>query len=206
MLDQIILLATGLTAIYLVWRFVQDYQRRGKPSHDIAYIVAFTVLLIAGILLIGFGYGVLGSPLVVTVAALIPAGIAMGLVSEFLTKWRLAYLIFAVVGLVAIVITRLTGPALVATIILVIVHSISGLLIFALPIVAVSKGKAPSGFIGVTVGGTLIGIGGIALAALKTGGQLLFLSAQLVFTILAPLLLLMTLAFTWGFVKKIKAA
>jgi len=206
MLDQIILLATGLTAIYLIWRFIQDYRRKGKPAHDIAYIVAFAVLLISGLLLIGFGYGVLGSPLVVTVAVLIPAGIALGLVSEFMTKWRLAYLIFAVVGLVAIAVTRFTGPALVATVILIIVHSVSGLLIFALPIVAVSKGKAPGGFIGVTVGGTLIGIGGIALASLKTGGQLLFFSAPLVFAILAPLLLLMTLAFTWGFVKKIKAA
>ncbi|MEW6141812.1 MAG: hypothetical protein AB1597_01455 [Chloroflexota bacterium] len=206
MLDQIILLATGLTAIYLIWRFVQDYRRKGKPAHDIAYIVAFAVLLIAGLLLIGFGYGVLGSPLVVTVAVLIPAGIALGLVSEYTTKWRLAYLIFAIVGLVAIAVTRFTGPALVATIILVIVHSVSGLLIFALPIVAVNKGTAPSGFIGVTVGGALIGIGGIAMAALKTGGQLLFFSAPVVFAILAPLLLLMTLAFTWGFVKKIKAA
>jgi hypothetical protein len=57
----------------------------------------------------------------------------------------------------------------------------------------------------VTVGGALIGLGGIALGFLKTGDQLLFFSAEFVFTILAPLLLLMTLAFTWGFVKKIRA-
>jgi len=55
----------------------------------------------------------------------------------------------------------------------------------------------------VTVGGTLIGLGGIALAFLKTGSQLLFFSEQFVFTILAPLLLLMTLAFAWGFAKSI---
>jgi len=46
----------------------------------------------------------------------------------------------------------------------------------------------------------------MALAFLKTGRQLLFFSEALVFTILAPLLLLMALAFTWGLMKKIKAA
>jgi hypothetical protein len=56
------------------------------------------------------------------------------------------------------------------------------------------------------VGGVLISVGGIALAFLKTGSQLLFFSAEAVFAILAPLLLLMTLAFTWGFVKKIRVA
>lgn len=55
------------------------------------------------------------------------------------------------------------------------------------------------------VGGAPIGLGGIAPAFLKTGSQLLFFSQSFVFTILAPLLLLMTLAFTWGFVKNIKA-
>jgi hypothetical protein len=51
----------------------------------------------------------------------------------------------------------------------------------------------------------MIGLGGIALAFLKTGGQLLFFSAEFVFTILAPLLLLMSLSFAWGFVRKIRA-
>jgi len=56
----------------------------------------------------------------------------------------------------------------------------------------------------VGVGGALIGIGGIALAFLISGAQLLFFSTEIVLTILAPLLLLMTLAFAWGFVKEIK--
>jgi hypothetical protein len=53
------------------------------------------------------------------------------------------------------------------------------------------------------VGGALIGLGGIAVAFLSSGSQLLFFSQELVMAILAPLLLLMTLAFDWGFVKDI---
>jgi len=81
------------------------------------------------------------------------------------------------------------------------VHSVAGLLIFFLPIRAVARGEAGKDLIGVTIGGGLIGLGGIALAFLKSGSQLLFFSADFVFAILAPLLLLMALAFAWGFVK-----
>ncbi|MEW6232573.1 MAG: hypothetical protein AB1566_09720 [Chloroflexota bacterium] len=48
------------------------------------YLVAFVVLLAAGLLLIVFGYGILQSQLVVIVAVLIPAGLSLGLVAEFL--------------------------------------------------------------------------------------------------------------------------
>ncbi len=50
----------------------------------------------------------------------------------------------------------------------------------------------------------LIGLGCIALGFLSMGSQLLFFSQDFVLTILAPLLFLMTLAFTWGFVKDIR--
>jgi hypothetical protein len=50
----------------------------------------------------------------------------------------------------------------------------------------------------------LIGLGGIALAFIASGSQLLFFSPAFVMTILTPLLLIMTLAFTWGFVRDIR--
>ncbi|RLD69697.1 MAG: hypothetical protein DRJ10_21215 [Bacteroidetes bacterium] len=84
-------------------------------------------------------------------------------------------------------------------------HSIAGLTIFFVPIFAVKNNKADKGFIWVTIGGTIIGIGGIALAFLGAGKPLLgIFTAEVVFTILTPILLLMALAFTYGFVKKMK--
>ena len=200
--DRLVLLLTGLVAIYLIWRFYRRY-RQTEKMHDIYYIIGFGVLLVAGLLLIAFTYAALGNPLVVIVAVLIPASISLGLVAEFLPQYEKRYLTFALIGLVLITITRFTGPAGLATVVLIIVHSAAGLLIFGLPLWAVKQGKAPSGFELVTVGGTLIGLGGIALAFLKTGGQLLFFSGAFVMAILAPLLLLMSLAFAWGFVKNI---
>jgi hypothetical protein len=204
--DQAILLATGLVAIYLLVRLWRHYAHSGRPVYDLYYLASFAVLLVAGLLLIVFSYSVLASPLVVVVAVLIPAGLSLGLIAEFLPKYEKAYLAFAVIGLLAVAVTRLVGPAAAATPVLVIVHSVAGLLIVAIPIWASNRGKAPSGFIAVSVGGVLIGLGGIALAFLKTGGQLLFFSPPFVFAILAPLLLLMALAFTWGMMKKIVSA
>lgn len=205
MFDRIVLLATGLVAIYLIWRFLGDYRRdKTKPRYDLYYIVSLVVLLVAGLLLIFFGYGILQSEWVVIVSVLIPACLSLGLVTEFAPKYEKGYLAFVIIGILAVAITRFTGPSGLATLVLIIVHGVAGLLIFFVPIYAVRQGKAPSGFIWVTVGGALIGLGGIALAFLKTGGQLLFFSAEFVFMILAPLLLLMSLAFAWGFVKEIR--
>jgi len=204
--DIVILLATGLVALYLLWRFFQHYTGApGSRKFDIYYMISFAVLLVAGLLLIFFTYDVLGNELVVIVAALIPLGLSVGLVSEFYPKYGLGYLVFALAGFLAIAITRYTGPATAATVILAVVHGIAGLIIFLLPIYVAVKGKTVTSFIWVGIGGALIGLGGVALAYLKSGSQLLFFSADLVFDILAPLLLVMTLAYAYGFVKKMLA-
>lgn len=205
LLDQIILLVTGLIALYLLWRFYNHY-RSYRAGFDIPFMIAFTVLLVAGLLLIFLTYAVLENPLVIIVAALIPLALSYGLVRQFVPQYAKSYLIFAVIGFLALAITRLAMPGLPATLVLIIVHTVAGLTIFLLPFWAVNQKLAPPGFVGVGIGGALIGIGGIALAFLKTGSQLLFFNTAVVFAILAPLLLLMTLAFAWGFVTKMQHA
>jgi hypothetical protein len=205
LLDRAILLLTGLVALYLAWRFWEHYRQSRKPD-SLYPLISFAVLLVAGLLLIIFGYEALGNPLVIIVAVLIPAGISAGLVARIYPTFERPYLAFVLLGLVAIALTRFTGPATLATVVLIIVHSVAGLTIFFLPISAVYRRLAPPGYLMVTVGGALIGLGGIALAFLKTGGQLLFFSAGFVFAILAPLLLMMTLAFAWGFRQEQPAA
>ena len=203
--DRIILILTGLVAIYLILRLVQSL-RGGGGRPQIYYLVGFAVLLAAGLLLAIFGYDALGLQWVVIVAVLIPGGVSLGLIAEYLPRYEKAWAAFMVLGLIAISITRYAGPPTLATVVLVIVHASAGLVVFGLPVWAVAKQGARAGFLGVTVGGALIGIGGIALAALKTGSQVLFFSADVVFLILAPLLLVMTLAYTWGFMKQLRRA
>ncbi|MBW2181601.1 MAG: hypothetical protein JRG81_14730 [Deltaproteobacteria bacterium] len=202
--DRLTLLAAGLVAIYLIVRFIQDYRDKDpNPAYNIYYIISFAVLLVSGLLLIGLGWSILGNPLVAVVATLIPLGLSMGLVAEFHQKYEKGYLIFCLIGLIIIIVTRFAQVGGLAVVVYAVVHSVAGLLIFFLPIFAIKSKKVPSTFIWVTVGGFLIGVGGIALAFLKAGVPIL--SAETILTILAPLLLLMALAYAWGFVKKIKA-
>jgi len=198
--DRIVLLFTGLVAAYLVWRFWTRYSQ-GKKLFDLYYIMGFAVLFVSGVLLIIQGYGILGSPLVLTVASLIPVGISMGIAEQYYTGWKNAFKWFALIGFLAIALSSFAGWDLVRKISVPLFHGVAGLIIFLGPFFAKGAGK---GFWWVGVGGVLIGLGGIALAFLSVGSQLLFFSQAFVLTILAPLLLLMTLAFTFGFMKDIK--
>ena len=201
--DQIVLLVTGLVALYLVWRFYTRYSKT-KKLHDIYYAMGFLVLLVSGLLLIFLGYGILASPLVLTVASLIPLGISLGLMNQYAPAQKKIYAWFALFGFLAIAVTSLLGSPL-KKIAVPLFHGVAGLIIFLLPFKVTRDKKAPAGFWWVGVGGALIGVGGIALAFLSAGSQLLFFSQEMVLTILAPLLLLMSLAFAWGFVKDILA-
>ncbi len=206
--DRIILLLTGLVAAYLVFILYKDYQSRDpKPRPNILYMISFTVLLVSGVLLILFGWEILPRPEIIVVTTLLPFGIAVGLICEFYKeKFGTPYKIFAFLGLFAIILTRFIpgvsrGLQVVS---IATVHSVFGLTVFLVPILAVKAGKAPKNFIFVTVGEILIGLGGIALTFLKSDKQLLFFSPEFVLAILAPLLLLMALAFTYGFMSKMK--
>ncbi len=204
--DLVTLLLTGLVAAYLVLRLFQNYQQNEpKPRPNIPYMVSFIVLLVSGVLLILFGWEILPRPEIIVVTTLLPLGIAVGLVCEFYKeKLGMPYKIFAVVGLLSIILTRFIPevPRGLQIFSIASVHTVFGLTVFIVPILAIKAGKAPSGFIFVTVGEVLIGLGGIALTFLKSEKQLLFFSSEFVMMILAPLLLLMALAFTYGFMKK----
>jgi len=199
-LDNLFLLLTGLTAIYLLWRFYTRWSKN-KATYDVYYMMGFLVLLVSGLLLIFLGMGILASPYVLTVASLIPLGISMGIAEQYFPKWKKAFKWFALVGFLAIAAFSIAGIEIGRKISVPLFHGAAGLVIFLGPFFAP---KAAKGFWWVGIGGLLIGLGGIALAFIASGSQLLFFSPAFVTMILTPLLLLMTLAFTWGFVKDIK--
>ena len=198
MKDIIFLLLTGLLAAYLCWYFFNRYQMN-KALHNLNYLMGFAVLLVSGLLLIFLGMGILASPYVLTVASLIPLGISMGLAEEYFPGWKKAFKWFAAIGFVAIAVTSIGGMDALKKIAVPLFHGVAGLVIFAGPFIA--KG-APKGFWWVGIGGLLIGLGGIALAFISVGKQLLFFSPDFVMLILTPLLFLMAGAFALGFAKK----
>ncbi|MBI5822685.1 MAG: hypothetical protein HZB18_01565 [Chloroflexi bacterium] len=198
MKDIIFLLLTGLLAAYLCWYFYQRYTLH-KALHNLYYLMGFAVLLVSGLLLIFLGLGILASPYVLTVASLIPLGISMGLAEEYFPAWKTYFKWFAAIGFLAIAITSIGGMDALKKVAVPLFHGVAGLVVFVGPFYA--KG-APKGFWWVSVGGVLIGLGGIALAFISLGKQLLFFSPEFVTLILTPLLFLMTGAYVLGFAKK----
>ena len=193
-LDRILLLVTGLLAVYQIAFVIDDFS--ALPL--ITYTIAFGVLLVAGLLIIILGFEVLDSPVVVIVSTIIPLTLSLGLVWQYLASFRIPYLVFVIIGFLVIVITRLFPmPSKLPTIVLAFVHGVAGMTIFLLPIILSMQGQANPLFSLVGIGGALIGIGGLLLSFLKVGKSIL--SRETIFKVLPGLLLLMTLCFVIGF-------
>lgn len=192
--DRLLLLLTGLLAAYQIAVGVDGM---ATPS-ILAHTIAFGILLVAVLLIIILGFDALESPVVVVLSTVIPLSLSLGLVWEYLPGIRSPYLVYVIVGFLAVLGTRLRPlPNKVPVIVLALVHGVAGLTIFVLPVLLSLTSQAPPSFALVGLGGALIGVGGLLLALLKAGRPLL--PRQAILKILPGLLLLMTLAFVAGF-------
>ena len=193
-IDRLLLLLTGLLAGYQVAVGID-----GLGTVPItAYTIGFGVLLVAVLLLIILGFEVLDSPIVVIVSTIIPLSIALGLVWEHLASYRTPYLLFAIIGFLAVVLTRsIPLKSKLPTIIIAIVHGIAGMTIFLLPSILAANGTMKPAFALVGLGGAMIGLGGLLLSFLKAGKPIV--PRQTILKILPGLLLLMTVCFVAGF-------
>ncbi len=193
-LARVLLLLTGILAAYQVSAGIDGF----TTIPIIAYTISFGVLLVAGILLIIWGFEVLDSPAVVIISTIIPLSLAAGLVWQHLASLQIPYLILTIIGFLAVTLTRTRPiPANIQTLVIAIVHGIAGVTIFLLPIILSAQGVTNPLFSLVGVGGALIGLGGLALSFLKAGKPVL--SKELILKILPVILFLMTLCFVTGF-------
>jgi len=193
-LARILLLITSLLAAYQIAIGIDGL----GTLPIIAYTLTFGILLVAGLLLIILGLDVLDSPIVVIASTVIPLSLSLGLVWEHCSAYRIPYLIFVIVGFLAVLTTRLLPlRSKLPVMVVAIVHGIAGLTIFVLPILLSITGQARPAFSLVGVGGALIGVAGLLLALLKAGRPLL--SRETILKVLPGLLLLMTSAFVAGF-------
>ncbi len=193
-LDRVLLFITGLLAAYQIAFVIDGF----STLPLIAYTIAFGVLLVSGLLIILLGFEVLDSPIVVIVATMIPLNLSLGLAWQNLASYKVMYLVFVIVGFLAIIITRsLPMPGQIPTLVLALVHGIAGMTIFLLPIILSMQGQTTPFFSLIGIGGALIGIGGLLLSFLKMGKPIL--SRETIFRVLPGLLLLMTVCFVAGF-------
>jgi len=194
-LNRILLLITCLLAAYQVAVGINGLEN----IPIIAYTVAFGVLLVASLLIIILGYEALNSRIVVMVSTIIPLSLSLGLIWEHFNLWRIPYLVFTILGYLAVIITRMVNfPIRISTAILAIVHGMAGMVVFLLPSLLSAQGLTRPGFAFVGLGGALIGLAGLLLYFLRTGRPIV--SREVILHILPAILLLMTSAFVVGFI------
>ena len=193
-IDRTLILVTALLASYQI---VVGIDGLGTIPIT-AYTIAFGALLVAMLLMIILGFGVLDSPIVVIVSTIIPLALSLGLVWEHLDSYRTPYLLFTIVGFVAIIVTRsLPMQGRLPTVVLAIVHGVAGLTIFLLPSILAADGSMHPGFALVGLGGALIGLGGLLLSFLKAGRPIF--PRETILKVLPGLFMLMTACFVAGF-------
>jgi len=162
-----------------------------------AYTVGFGGLVISGLILIVIGFETFQRPLVVTIATIIPLAISLGLIADFFPAFTIYYLLFAIAGLLIVATTRVIDNTKKSVLFLAPIHGISGLIIFFAPIFLSYQNITEPGFLWISVGGALIGLGGLILSYLRTGKEIL--SQKTVFRLFPSLLFLSTLSFVLGF-------
>jgi hypothetical protein len=193
-LNRTPLLLTVLLASYQVSAGIDGF----TALPIIAYTIAFGIILVAALLIFILGIDVLDSPIVVIVSTIIPLSLAVGLVWQHVASWRTSYLVFAIIGFLAVTLTRsIQMQNKLPVIVIAITHGIAGMTIFLLPIVIAIQGETKPLFALVGIGGALIGVGGLLLSFLKTGKPIL--SRDTILRLFPALLLVTTALFVAGF-------
>jgi len=194
----VLLLITGIAAILFGLFMLLDFLKN-KKIHHLLWAVAFIVLFVAGIILIiSNDYSLLLSPVVAALAALIPGGIAAGLIfvifEEKTKMYGYIYLAFVLVMVILIGITKaVDSPGASATVM--VAHIPSSLLIILLPIYTTYKTKETDWkALLLSIGGIIISIAGMLLALFVIGAA----DIVLILNLLPIVLLLSAIFFAFG--------
>lgn len=194
--DRLLFLAAIVSASYLIVKGFAGF----AGTETALLTIAMGVLVIAGLLLLIFGFEILENKAVVVVATITPLSLSTALIFTYLPRISLLYSLFSALGFLLILFTRFSAGSKTAAMVLAPVHGIAGMIIFILPIVIYIQGKTTAQFTLVGAGGVLMGLAGLMLAFLKAGKPIL--SREIIFRIFPSLLLLTTLAFVIGFIGK----
>jgi len=191
--DRIILLLAVLLASYQVVVGID-----GLPSLAVtSFTVGFGVLLIAGLLIFILGFEIMENPYVAIISTLIPLSLSTGLVAEYFDRFSILYIAFGSFAILVVLLTRFAAPKRTATLTLVVVHGIAGLLIFTIPLWLVLRQVVSPGFVLVGIAGGLIGVYGLLLSFLRMERPLI--SQQVTMRIFPLVLLIVTASFVAGF-------
>ncbi|MHA1616602.1 MAG: hypothetical protein ACTSX9_04785 [Candidatus Njordarchaeales archaeon] len=186
---------TLIAALIYFIAAIYGYTRKQGVDYFFWIISSLSFLIVAGALAV-MGLAALEQPYTPFIGALYPAFLAIGILYRLRDTWWKYYLGFVVVMMIlmaagySVVYPSLSVGAEV------LLHTLSGLIIVFLPIIKVLTKEWSYEYLVITIGGIVIGIGGLALASIVAGAPILPL--ELVIALLHPILALSALLIAIG--------
>lgn len=191
-INRIIFLLTGIVAGYQIISGMDTYS-----NLTIFYFtVAFGVLLLASLLLLLMGFEIMENNYVAVIAALIPITLSLGMINNRLPEYHFLYAIIIGLGFLVAIYLRFYGAEKIASLSFGIIHGVSGMFIFFIPIVLLLSSSIELQYGFVSLGGVFIGLGGMLLAFVKGGKPIL--SKETVISLFPIILFIATTAFVIG--------
>jgi len=160
------------------------------------YTFSYGIFLISALLMLLMGVDIIEHPLAALAASTLPLGFSMGMVAVFLHDYHLGYGVLVSILYAGLVIQKLRQQTKSAMVFQILLHGITGLVLFIMPLVLVIQGEVNPGYLGISVGTGLIAVGGMALAFLKSGKPIL--TKEQIYLIFPGVLLLAVFAFSVG--------
>jgi len=190
-LGRIIYLITGHVAGYQIIKGMDNFSNLTTTL----YTISFGLLLLACLLLLLMGFEIMENNYIAIFAALIPITLSLGLVTDKLEN-STNYSFLIGVGFLIAVALRLFSSGKIQSLSIGVIHFLSGSVIFLLPIILFYTGVAELQILMISLGGVLIGSGGMLLGFLKAGKSVL--SKEKVVSLFPIILFLTTTAFVIG--------
>ena len=190
-LGRIVYLLTGHVAGYQIIKGMEPYSNLTTTL----YTISFGLLLLACLLLLLMGFEIMENNYIAIVAALIPITLSLGLVTDKLESSTMYSTLIGVGFLIAVAL-RLFSSGKIQSLSIGAIHFLSGSVIFFLPIILFFTGAAEIQILMISLGGVLIGTGGMLLGLLKAGKSIL--AKEKVVALFPIILFLTTTAFVIG--------
>ena len=163
------------------------------------YTFSYGIFLVSALLMLLMGVDIIEHDLAALAASTLPLGFSMGLVAAFMLEYHLAYSSLVSVLYGGLIIQKLRHQDKSALLFQILLHGLTGLVLFIMPLVLLFQGTVGISFLGISVGTGLIAVGGMALAFLKSGKPIL--TKDQIYTIFPGVLLLAVFAFSVGIGK-----
>ncbi len=190
-LARIMYLLTGIVAGYQIIHGLDNY----SDFTATLYTISFGLLLLASLLLLLMGFEIMENDYIAVIVSIIPISLALGIISDKL-EHAAVYSALIFISFIIAASLRFFAKGKVASLAIGALHFISGTLVFLIPIFLFSTGKAGAQILFISLGGIIIGAGGMLLGFLKAGKSIL--EREKVVELFPIILFLTTTAFVIG--------